>query len=413
MPIPERPQLRPYLAVAEDERDPRFLIVRDRLGVSRTPQRLSRLELLWLQMCNGRRTLREIQIESMRQAGHRLLPLDLLTTFLERMDRALFLDGPDYREKVANPVRPPACQGSYENDAQALRQQLRNLFTCREGPGLPARTRPDGRLRGALLPHIDYARGGPTYAWGFKEVVERTTASLFIIIATSHLSSRRFTLTRKAFATPLGVTPTDQSFIDRLVQYHGNCLFDDELAAHLPEWSIELEVVFLQYLYEGKAPIRIVPLVVGSFRDLIALPIRSAKGLEIDRTGFQQAEISRMVEALRCAETETPEPVCYLISGDLAHLGPKFGDPGLPASVLEQSRSQDQALLQELEKGDAQGFLRMVAAEADCRRICGLPPIFTALQALRPGYGRLLHYDRYCDPNGHESVSFASMGFYR
>ena len=22
------------------------------------------------------------------------------------------------------------------------------------------------------------------------------------------------------------------------------------------------------------------------------------------------------------------EPVCYVISGDLAHIGPKFGDPG-------------------------------------------------------------------------------------
>ena len=35
-----------------------------------------------------------------------------------------------------------------------------------------------------------------------------------------------------------------------------------------------------------------------------------------------------MIEAL-CGkvEDETQEPICYLISGDLAHIGPKFGDP--------------------------------------------------------------------------------------
>ena len=34
-----------------------------------------------------------------------------------------------------------------------------------------------------------------------------------------------------------------------------------------------------------------------------------------------------MVAALRNAEAAAGEPVCYLISGDLAHIGPKFGDP--------------------------------------------------------------------------------------
>ena len=42
-------------------------------------------------------------------------------------------------------------------------------------------------------------------------------------------------------------------------------LFDDP-CAHLPEHSIELEVVLLQYLFEGRRPFRIVPLLVGSFR---------------------------------------------------------------------------------------------------------------------------------------------------
>ena len=75
----------------------------------------------------------------------------------------------------------------------------------------------------------------------------------------------RFTLTRKHFQTPLGLAQTDQAYIDRLVAHYGDGLFDDELTAHLPEHSIELEVVFLQYLYPD-SPFRIVPLWSVPFR---------------------------------------------------------------------------------------------------------------------------------------------------
>jgi AmmeMemoRadiSam system protein B len=254
------------------------------------------------------------------------------------------------------------------------------------------------------VPHIDYARGGHSFAFAFKEVYERTHASLFVIVGTSHLSRHRFTLTRKHFQTPLGVVPTDQAYIDRLVARYGPGLFDDEIQAHLPEWSIELEVVFLQYLYEGKRPIRIVPLVVGSFHDCV-LSGREPRGCD---------DVGRMVEALRAAERDTAEPVCYLISGDLAHLGPKFDDP-LPVhpAWLAQSRRQDEALLARAQAGDPAGYFRVIAAEGDQRRICGLPPTYTVLEAVRPSGGKLLHYEQYVHPRGAESVSFASAAFYR
>jgi AmmeMemoRadiSam system protein B len=403
MPASERPQVRPYLAAAEDDDDARYVYVWDRLRLSAEPQRLTRQEFAWLQLFDGERTLRDIQADLISRPDHQFLPIDALAAFAERMEQALFLDGPGFRERVNGPVRPPSCIGAYEGDADALRRQLRRLFTGAGGPGLPRAARPDGRLRAALLPHIDYARGGTTYAWGFKEVAERSDASLFVIIGTSHLSAHRFTLTRKAFQTPLGTTPADQDFIDRLVRHYGDGLFDDEWQAHLPEWSIELEVVFLQYLYEGKRPIRIVPLVVGSFHDSILLGNDPA----------QRDDVGRMVEALRQAVAETPGPVCTIISGDLAHIGPKFGDDGpLADSFLTRSRAQDQAILRQAEAADPSGYFGIIAGEHDRRRICGLPPTYTALEALRPGRGRVLHYDQYVHPRGYESVSFASVGFY-
>ena len=127
-----------------------------------------------------------------------------------------------------------------------------------------------------------------------------------------------------------------------------------------------------------------------------------------------QADVVRMIEALRKTEAETPEPVCYIISGDLAHLGPKFDDPEpVREPLLNHSRMQDEAILKCAEAVDAAGYFEIIAAEKDCRRICGLPPTYTVLEAFAPSRGKLLHYDQYAHPRGFESVSFASMAFYR
>jgi AmmeMemoRadiSam system protein B len=401
---PERPRLRPHLAAGADQRDSRYIYLWDRLGLAEKRQRFTIQEFGWLRLFDGQRTLRDIQEEAIRSAGGELLTLEVFLALQERLDAALFLEGPRFRERAQDAVRAPRHVGAYEGDPDALRRQLHSFFTHANGPGLPQEKASDGRLRAALLPHIDYHRGGVSYAWGFKEVVERTDASLFVIVGTSHYSGHRFTLTRKHFQTPLGLVPTDQEHIDRIVSHYGPGLFDDELLAHLPEHSIELEVVFLQYLYEKRRPIRIVPLVVGSFADWVLTRTKPSRG----------ADVARMVATLRHAESEAGEPICYLISGDLAHIGPMFDDPNiLDTPTLEHSRNQDQALIRAAESVNPGRYFDVIAAEQDGRRICGLPPTYTVLEAVQPSSGKLLHYDQYVHPRGYESVSFTSMAFYR
>jgi AmmeMemoRadiSam system protein B len=404
MPVPERPTLRPHLAAAPEERDSLHYLVWDQLRVSDAVLRLTTLELEWLRLFDGEHTLRDIQAEAIRAIEGQLIPLEVFERLAGALDEALFLDGPRFRQAADGPLRTPCCVHHYESSPGALRRLIERQFTGPDGPGLPRDAQPDGQLRAALVPHIDYGRGGSSFAWAFKEVFQRTSAALFVIIGTSHYSRHRFTLTRKHFQTPLGVAPTDQEYIDRLVKHYGPGLFDDELLAHLPEHSIELEVVFLQYYYEGRRPFRIVPLVVGSFHDCVLS----------GRPPAEADDVGRMIRALRAAEAETPEPICYLISGDLAHIGPKFGDPRpVHEKQLEQSRAQDQALLRQAEKADPAGYFRVIAAEGDGRRICGLPPTYTVLEAVRPSSGKVLAYDQFVDPRRHESVSFASVAFYR
>ena len=412
----ERPQLRPHLAAAPEGRG--GYVVWDQLRLAERRLHVTNRELSWLQLLDGRRTRAELHTiiaDGETQAQN----VAAFNRLLHELEESLFLDGPPFRARLReladNPIRPPACTASYGNDPAQLRRSLAQFFTGPGGPGRPGPQQPDPRLRAAFIPHIDYARGGLTYAWAFKEIFERAPASLFVIIGTSHYSYHRFTLTRKHFQTPLGIAQTDQTYIDRLVAHYGDGLFDDELPAHLPEHSIELEVVFLQYLF-GDTPFRIVPLLVGSFHDCI----------RAGREPMEATDVGRMITSLRAVERETTEPIFYLISGDLAHLGPKFGDPRpVSPALLAHSRRQDESLLHQLghwssDNGrkrsappDATAFFRGIAEESDSRRICGLPPAYTTLEALHPNRGEVLHYDQYVHPEGFESVSFASVLFYK
>jgi AmmeMemoRadiSam system protein B len=398
----ERPQLRPFLEAARDHNDPRFFVIWDHLRLTTKPLRVSETEFDWLRQFDGKRDFKSILNGEVQQSGGQTLP-DQLAILISKLEKAAFLEGPTFQARLEAPVREPTCSGCYEEKPEALRRQLKELFTGPNGPGLPGKKHVDNRLRAALVPHIDYARGGSTYGWGFKEVFEHTEASLFVIIGTSHYSPQRFTLTRKDFKSPLGVVATDQSYIDCLVKNYKGDLFKDEIC-HIPEHSIELEVVILQFLYEKRRAIRIVPLLVGSFQDAV----------EKGKSPMKQRDITRMVEALRKTESETNEPICYIISGDLAHIGPKFGDLGpLDKAFLKLSRDQDQEILERAEAVDPEGYFQVIAQERDMRRICGLPPTFTLLEAIRPGKAKLLHYDQYVHPRGAESVSFASMAFYQ
>lgn len=405
MDLPEQPRLRPRLAAAPANAQRSLYHLWDPMRLTTSVAQLTGYQLEWVQLFNGQRTLSEIHQMVSRTIGGAEIKIGQFEKLVEDLDRDLFLDSPRFRAICDHPERPCNHLQYYETQPGGLRAVLEDLFNRPGGPGLPGEPKPDEKLLAALVPHMDYGRGGSTYAWAFKEILERTTASLFFIIGTSHYSHHRFTLTRKHFRTPLGVVETDQTVVERLADLYGPGLFDDELMAHWPEHSIELEVAFLQWYFASRRPIRIVPLLVGSFHDSI----------QQDREPSEQPDIRRMIEALRQLDQEITEPICYLISGDLAHIGPKFQDPQpVHFDQLKESKSRDMQLLDCVSRSDPRGYFQILAAEKDQRRICGFPPTYTFLEAIRPDAGRQLAYDQYVDQaSGHESVSFASMVFER
>ena len=328
------------------------------------------------------------------------VPEAALRRAVAAFDRGLLLESEAFAEYLDGPERRPACVGVYPGDPALIPAALDGLFTLPNGPGRPCPFRDGPRLRALLAPHMDYARGNVTYAHAYKELAERCRATVFVVVATSHYSGCRFTLTRKNYTTPLGTVPTDQAAIDRLVSDYGPGLFDAP-TAHLPEHSIELEVLWLQHLF-GDRKFTVVPLLVGSFHDATEGGVSPAA----------RPDIARMVAALRKLDESLGDAGCFVISGDLAHIGPKFRDPKpVSPAQLAACKRQDERLLATFATPDPDAYAAVIRDEQDARRVCGFPPTWLTLAALRPARGRTLHYQQYVAPDGHESVSFAAAVF--
>jgi AmmeMemoRadiSam system protein B len=359
---------------------------------------------------DGATTLPEIQARVMRQTGQ-LVPLAELEELVDQLDRALALDGPafaEYREAYRRElVRPAALAGrSYAGTERALRAQLAQFFAHANGAGmpLPADGAPSRRLRGILSPHIDFYRGGPVYTWSYRELVERSDADTFVILGVAHQHCRRrFALTRKDFETPLGLAPTDRTYVDRIAALAGQDLFEDELT-HRTEHSIEFQVVFLQYLLGGRRDFSIVPILVGSFHDL----------MDDGTDPIENAEVRRFVDALRAAESASGKSVMYIGGIDLCHVGPDFGDPDpVDRDTLSEVRRFDEAMLDRAAASDAAGWFGTAAEVGNRWRVCGLAATYTMLHAMGPAQGRLLRYDQAVDVRRTCCVTFASLAFER
>lgn len=408
----DHPRLRPLEAFPVEHEGKQFICFRDPHGYFEGPLFLPHELLGIIQHFDGNNTLRDVQATYMRQYGN-LIHMEQLEEIVQQMDQVFLLDSEHFRKTVKEAhaafrrqkVRPSALAGrSYPAKSRELTDLLAGFFTAPGGPGpVDEDVRPDGRLAAIVAPHIDYSRGGPCYAHAYKALKESSRACCFVIIGTCHQPMEKpFCLTRKAFKTPLGVVPTDGGFIDSLKARVDYDLFGDEFS-HRSEHTIELQAVFLQYIMAGRQPFRIVPVLVGSFHENVAS----------GTSPMAEEQIGQFIEALRETIDEEPEGVCLVASSDLAHVGPRFGDPApLGQGDFERVKREDLALMEHVEAVDSEGLFREMVAQGDRNRICGFPPIYTLLAALEESsQGKLLNYAQW--PDTFSTVTFASLAFQR
>ena len=401
------PRLRNLETFPVEQDGERYLALRDPAGY--TPAvvlvPLGLLEVLAL--FDGDRDVAAIQAELARSAGESV-QREHIEGLIAALDEQGFLDSAAFARRrhevdrgfLDAPSRPAShAGGAYPDEPVRLRAMMDGFFAPPAGPGIAAPFR-GGGIGGLIAPHIDFHRGGPAYAWAYRDLAERGDADLFVIFGTCHAGmGHPFALTRKDYDTPLGPARVDRDFVEALAGRARQDCFGSELA-HRNEHSIEFQAVFLQYLYAGRRDMAIVPVLTSFVHEALA----RGKGPEDDR------RVRAFLDALAETAAASGRRVAFIAGADLAHVGPRFGDPA-PISSAELSviDREDRQMLAAVEAGDAAAFFESARRDGDRRRICGLSPIYTLLRALGGAPGTLRRYGQWPDPQG--VVTFASVVF--
>jgi AmmeMemoRadiSam system protein B len=350
-------------------------------------------------MLDGTRDLATIQAELTQQVGVEF-PADRLGMLLQGMDDSLLLENGAYRVVQAKmvdeyrdaPHRRASHAGLvYPAEPDLLAEDLAG-YANGEIVALPS----TAKVTGIVSPHIDYDRGGATYSELWRMCADAVQdVDLVIMLGTDHSGGAgRLTLTRQSYATPLGTLPTDLELVDGLAEILGPEHAYAEELHHVNEHSIELALVWMHHYMGGRA-VPVLPILCGSFHEFVT------------ENGDPAADdnISAAIQYIR--EATAGRRTLVVAAGDLAHVGPAFGDAEpIDAEGRESLMSRDEESIAAIRDGDAARFFALSSAEDDSRKICGLSCIYVALRLLEGAKGESVGYQQCAaDPEGGSLVS--------
>jgi hypothetical protein len=391
-----------------DHEGQRFLALRDPAGYTESVIMLPLALLEVVSLFDGEHDITDIQAAVMRHRGE-LIDSAQIRELAAALDAHGFLEGPAFDARRARIdgefltlARRPASHagGAYPDEPGALRAMMDGFFEPPTGPGTIGSNGAGPRVTALIAPHIDFHRGGPAYAWGYRDLAERCDADLFVIFGTCHAGMPdAFALTRKDYDTPLGPAVVDRDFVESLAARAGQDCFASELA-HRSEHSIEFQAVFLRYLFAARREIGVVPILTSFVHEALLHGKRPE----------EDPRVARFLEALADTVAGCGRRVAFVAGADLAHVGPRFGDPEpISTDALARLSVDDRATLSAVAAGDAEAFFDDAARDGDRRRICGLSPIWTLLRANGGRSGTLRQYGQWPDPQA--VVTFASVVF--
>lgn len=403
------PSLR-YLDIAPFEHEGETVVVmRDPEGFVEEPLVLTPVAFFVASHLNGENETSDIQYAFSNYTGGRLLDQSDINRVVQILDDHGFLLSPkflDIRSGVIRafsqaPVRPAYLAGkAYPERASELRGYLDDFFLRNEGPrSLPQPDRGgNGRLRCLIVPHIDFDRGGHSYAHGYLGLAKCRKPDTVVIFGVAHAGPPLpLVMTRKHFETPFGTLETHVALVDRIA---AACTWDpfEYEFMHRTEHSVEFQAVMLAYLYGPN--VRIVPILCGPFLS------------ELDGTGHEIApEVESALNLCREIAQEPGSNIAVIAGADLAHVGRRFGDDfEIDDGVVARVRERDQEDLAHVLAGRPLEWYKSVMRDDNARRVCGLNCIYAALRSVEGAITKadLIHYDYAPDPAG-GIVSFADI----
>jgi len=158
-------------------------------------------------------------------------------------------------------VRQPCQAGAfYERTAESLRKQIKNCFLHELGPGKLPDVAKNGlrHVIGLVCPHAGYAFSGPVAAHAYYKLASDGKPDVVVILGPNHTGygSPLAVMNEGIWRTPLGDVEIDTEIADKIVRE--SRIVDVDESAHRFEHSVEVQIPFLQYLYDTQ--FKIVPI---------------------------------------------------------------------------------------------------------------------------------------------------------
>ncbi|MFH1409703.1 MAG: AmmeMemoRadiSam system protein B [Nanoarchaeota archaeon] len=271
----------------------------------------------------------------------------------------------------------------YEGEEEQLREQVRNCFLDKRGPGSLPTGKTNELIRGAIVPHAGLEFSGACAAHVYHALIEGQQPDVYVILGPNHTGMGRSSVLLDDFQTPMGIAKVDKEFGEALLDNTQH--LNDNPSVHALEHSIEVQLPFLQF---SNKEFRFVPIVIST-----------------------AAYIEEIAEGIRKAAKQLNRRVCVIASSDFTHYGMSYGYMPFTERIRDNIEKLDMAAVEFITRFDAAGLHSLIRRTG--ATICGYLPIMTLLKTLEKGEGKQLCYYTSGDVTGDNttSVSYVGMTF--
>jgi len=343
-------------------------------------------------------------IEEMVKLTDHQLQADVLLGFTQLLDENLAIKSDYFRhqtEKINDLFEKGSERKSllagqiYPDEPEELNRYLKEIFqnisVNKEEHKLP---------RALYAPHIDIGVGQRQYAEAFVNL-KNLKPKRVIILGTAHYASYfgnfyencPFIGSEKVYELPGSRFHPDKEVLQHLNKNEDLNGFTLNDRAHRMEHSIEIHLLFVRNFWQHD--FKIVPILVGGFDELFYMPDGDL-GLKIQRFA---ADLKNWVD----------DDTFILVSGDLSHVGRKFGDTDSAGKMKNWVSEMDKKFLQFAAEGSSGQILALLAESYDRTRICGFPPLYLLLNMLQKHEGSIINYHWWDEIETESAVSFGSI----
>jgi len=359
-----------------------------------------------LSLIDGRKTLHEL----MSYMGSNVKEEDILS-FIRLLDEQLILNSPYFRlrsEQIeqsfeSDYIRPPALvNSSYPADPAELSAFVDNLFEEASDSAQGTAGQNPGPQKALYAPHIDLRVGARQYAEAFS-TLKSLKPSRVVILATSHYSGYYPSVydgfpyigSSKSFKIPGRTFKPHTESIEMLAGRGDDLGFTIQDRAHRIEHSIETHLLFAGQIWAHD--FEIVPILVGGIDELF-----------YKEDGSLGKKVAAFTSKLRSMDTDD---TFYLISGDLSHIGKKFGDSVPAAAMRKEVETFDQKFMKAAAENNSSLMMSHISADYDPFRVCGFPPLYTFMQSFPDLKGHSINYHWWDEKERESAVSFGSIAY--